>query len=810
MHDILSSRPGVAREMGLVGQSVKRLEDPRLITGQGNFLDDQKVPGLLYMHIARSTQAHARLLKIDTSRAAAAPGVRMVLTGIEVSREVLPLPVRWDTPGLRCTEYPLMADERVRYVGQPVALVVADDPFLAEDAAALISVDYEPLPPVVDVEEANAPGAPLLYPEWGTNESCDPVRMGDSERAAAAFAEADLVIKARLYSHRHSGFPLETRGCIAVPHPVERLLTLYSSTQAPNQVRTAVAWCLGIGENTIRVQAQDVGGGFGVKDQVYAEDVLVSHVARLLGKPVKWVEGRSESFYASTHAREQVHYAELAARCDGTVLAIRDEILYDQGAFSGSRGALPAMLTASMLPGPYAIKAAEVVVHVVVTNKVPAGAYRGFGMPQSTFVMERLLDMAAAEMGMDPAAIRRKNLLPPEQIPAFVTATGLRYDSGDYSQGFERALELLGYEEERRRQAELWAQGRYLGIGLAPFVETTALGPSVFQAMIGFLVPSYETVRVAMDMSGKVSVYAGITSIGQGAETALSQIAADALGVLLQDVRLLYGDTDTSPYSGLASVASRTTAVTGAAILQACEPLVAKLKLIASNRLETSPDDIEIRDGQVGVRGVPGTSVPLHEIARAAYFRGPDLPEGVKPGLSNEEIYDPPAVAFAYGTHAALVEVDPETGFVDVLKYAVCHDCGSMVNPALVEGQIHGGIAQGLGGALTEELPYDDRGQLLTTNFTNYHLPRAAGIPTILIEHMETPSPTIPGGFKGAGEGGVIPAPAAIVNAVADSLRPFGVTITATPLTPERLWDLVQHRRSARTDVTITRGKDQM
>jgi carbon-monoxide dehydrogenase large subunit len=803
---MLLSKPGMTH--GLVGQSVKRREDPRLITGRGMFLDDLKVPGLLSLCIARSTQAHARLLNIDTSRAAAAPGVRLVLTGAEINREVHPLPVRWDTPGLRCREYPLMADECVRYAGQAVALVVADDPFLAEDAAALIEVEYEPLPPVVDVEEAYAPGAPLLYNEWGTNESCDPVRMGDSERTAAAFAAADLVIKARLYSHRHSGFPLEPRGCLAVPHPVEQLLTLYSSTQAPNQVRTALSWCLGIGENTIRVQARDVGGGFGVKDQVYAEDVLVSHLARLLGKPVKWVEGRSESFYASTHAREQVHYAELAVRADGTVLAIRDEFLYDQGAFSHSRGALPAMLTASMLPGPYAIEAAEIVVHVVVTNKVPAGAYRGFGMPQSTFVMERLLDMTAAELGMDPADIRRKNLLPPEQLPAFVTATGLRYDSGDYPKAFQRALELLEYEEERRRQAELRAQGRYLGIGLAPFVETTALGPTGFQALIGFLIPSYETVGVVMDMSGRVSVHTGITSIGQGAETALSQIAADALGVPLQDVRVLYGDSD-GPYSGLASVASRTTAVTGAAILRACEPLMAKLKLIASNRLETNPDDIEIRNAQVGVRGVPGISVPLREIARAAYFRGPDLPEGVMPGLSNEEVYDPPAVAFAYGAHACLVEVDPETGFVDVLKYAVCHDCGPMVNPALVEAQIHGGVAQGLGGALMEVLPYDDRGQLLATNFTNYHLPRAAGIPTILIEHMETPSPTIPGGFKGAGEGGVIPAPAAIVNAVADALAPFGASITATPLTPERVWRLV-HRRSAQADVIITPRKDRM
>jgi len=779
---------------------VKRLEDPRLITGQGRFVDDLKVPGLLYAHIVRSSEAHARVQTIDTSRAAAAAGVRLVLTGAEINREVHPLPVRWDTPGLRCREYPLMADERVRYVGQPVALIVADDPFLAEDAAAYIEVAYEPLPPVVDVEEAFAPGATLLYDEWGTNETCDPVHMGQGD-CAAAFAEADLVIKERLYSHRYSGFPLETRGCIAVPHPLEQLLTVYTSAQAPNQVRTGIASCLGVGENSIRVQAWDVGGGFGVKDQVYPEEVLVSFAARRLGRPVKWIEGRSESFYASTHAREQVHYAELAVKNDGTVLAIKDTILYDAGAHHESRGALPSMLTASMLPGPYAFRAAEIVVHPIVTNKVPSGAYRGFGMTQSTFVMERLLDMAAAELGMDPAGIRRKNLLPPEQLPEFVTATGVQYDSGDYPEAFERALRLLGYEQERERQEQLRAQGRYLGIGLAPFVETTGLGPSGFQALLGFLIPSHETVRVVMDMTGKVTVHTGIMSIGQGAQTALSQIAADALGVPLEDVRVLYGDTDTSPYSGLASVASRGTTVGGAAILMACEPLTAKLKLIASNRLEVSPDDIDIRAGRVNVSGVPGKSVPISEIARAAYFRGPDLPTGVKPGLSNEEVYDPPAVAFAYGTHACVVEVDPETGFVEVQKYAVCHDCGTMVNPALVEAQVHGGVVQGLGGALMEELPYDARGQLLATNFTDYRLPRAAGVPDIQVEHMETPAPQIPGGFKGAGEGGVIPSPAAIANAVADALRPFGVTVTSTPLTPGRIWDLL-HPSQGQADTT--------
>ena len=815
MYDVLSSGQEVMRNPSIVGRRVKRQEDLHLITGRGRYVDDVKVPGLLYMSVVRSIEAHARILEIDTSRVSEASGARLVLTGPEINRQVRPLLVRWATPGLRCRDYLPMADERVRYVGQPVALVVADDPYLAEDAAAHIEIAYEPLPAIVDVEEAFASGAPLLYEEWGTNETCEPVRMGQGD-SAAAFAKADRVIKARLYSHRYSGFPLEPRGCIAVPNPVERmrqciadnglaqerlsavpyqveqLLTVYSSTQAPNQVRSALAGCLGVGENSIRVQAWDVGGGFGVKDQVYPEEVLAGYVAWKLGAPIKWIEGRSESFVASTHAREQVHYAELAVTRDGTVLAIKDEIFYDAGAHHESRGALPAMMTASMLPGPYTIAAAEIVVHPVVTNKVPSGSYRGFGMTQATFVIERLLDMAAAELGMDPAEIRRKNLLAPDQLPTFITATGNRYDSGDYPQALERVLRMLDYEEARKRQAELRAQGRYLGIGLAPYVESTGFGASPkYPKEIGFRIPSHETARVVMDMSGKVTVFTGIMPIGQGAQTALSQIAADALGVALPDVRLLFGDTDATPFSGLSSVASRGIVVGGAAIRLACEPILAKLKHIAAYRLKASPHEIEISEGHVFVRGVQGETRPVSEIAEAAYHGGPHLPPGEKPGLSNEEVYDPTGVTYGYGSHACLVEVEPETGFVEILKYAVCHDCGTMVNPALVEAQVHGGVVQGLGAALIEELPYNKDGQPLATNFTEYHLPRAEAMPLIEIEHLETPAPRVPGGFKGAGESGIIASPAAITNAVADALRPFGVSVTATPLTPSRIWELL-------------------
>lgn len=778
---------------GFIGQRVKRLEDSHLLTGKGAFVDDRKLPGVLHLVFVRSSMGHALIKHIDVSRASRHPGVKLVLTGAEVNRKVGPLPVLWQHPGLRCTQYHCMAAEKVLYAGQAMAFIVADDRYTAQDALDLVKVEYEPLPVVLNTAEALLPGSPLLFAEWGTNETFPPLTLigGDID---AAFAEADRVITAHLYSHRYSGIPMETRGCVATYDDADDLLTIYTSTQAPNQVRTGVSTCLGLSENALRVIARDVGGGFGIKDQVYPEEVLVSYAARFLGKPVKWIESRREHMQASTHAREQYHAVELAVKNDGTLLAIKDHILYDAGAHHTTRGALPAMITASSLPGPYTLKAASIEVRSVVTNKVPSAAYRGFGQTQATFVMERMIDLAAAELGMDPAEVRRKNFIAPEQVSTFVTATNVTYDSGDYPAAFEKVLDLFEYEEWRTRQQELRTQGRYLGIGLANFVESTGLGPAKFQEVIGFLIPSHETSRVEIDQSGKITVFTGITPIGQGTQTTFSQIAADTLGVGLADVRLVSGDTSASPYSGLSSVASRGTVVGGAALLLSCQKLQGKVRRIAGHLLEAAPADIEIRGGQAYVRGLPGKMLSLREIARVAYY-GANLPEGESPGLVHSETYDPLSIAFAYASHACLVEVDPETGVVEVLKYAVVHDCGTMVNPMLIEGQIHGGIAQGLGGALTEEFRYDALGQLLSDSLQKYHLPLAAGIPPIQVEHMETPAPHIPGGFKGSGEGGTIGSTAAIVNAVADALAPFGVSVTATPLTPDRVWSLIHESR---------------
>lgn len=786
---------------GLVGQRVKRLEDPHLLTGKGIFVDDRKAPGTLHLVFVRSSLGHARIKQIDMTQARLHPGVRLALTGVDVASKVRPLPVLWQHPGLRCTTYPCIATEKVLYAGQVIALIVADDRYTAQDALGLVAVDYESLPVVLDASTALLPDAPLLHEEWRTNETFPPFTMegGDID---AAFAQADRIIKADLYSHRHTGVPLETRGCLACYDRADGLLTLYTSTQAPNQVRTGIATCLDLGENSIRVIAGDIGGGFGIKEQVSPEEVLVSYAAHLLGKPVKWIESRREHMQASAHAREQLHTVELAFKNDGSILAIKDRMLYDAGAYHTARGALPAMITASSLPGPYALKAASIEVRSVVTNKTPSAAYRGFGQTQATFVMERMIDLVANELGMDPAEIRRKNFIPPEQVSTFVTATGATYDSGDYPAAFEKVLALLEYEQWRVRQRALRAQGRYIGIGLANFVETTGVGPAKFQAFVGMLVPGYETARVEIDQSGKVTVFTGITPIGQGTQTSLSQIAATTLGVDLRDVRLVSGDTDTSPYSGLSSAASRGTTVGGAALLKSCRKLQEKVKRIAGHLLEAAPADIEIDAGQAFVRGLPGKTLSLREIAQVAWY-GANLPDGEAPGLTQSETYDPPSLAFAYASHACLVEVDPETGITEVQRYAVVHDCGTMVNPLLVEGQVHGGIAQGLGGALTEELRYDASGLLLSDSLQTYHLPRAAGVPSILVEHLETPAPHIPGGFKGSGEGGTIGATAAIVNAVADALAPLEVKVMATPLTPDRIWRLIREAQAKRELIVL-------
>lgn len=786
----------IQQRPGSVGQPVKRREDARLLTGHGRFVDDIHLPGTLSLVFVRSSQAHARVRKIDTRACAALPGVVLVLTADQVKGQVKPIAVHWRHPENRNVENACLAEGKVRYVGEPLALVVAADRATAEDAAALVEVAYEPLAPVVDAEEAARPEAPLLYEGWGTNHPCPvlPIGNGDIE---AAFRRADRVIRVpRLISSRSTGVPMETRGCLAAYDPTDDVLLVYSSTQVPNQVRTALAQSLSLGESQVRVVAHDVGGGFGVKVQAYPEEVLVGYAARLLRRPVKWIEDRREHFVATTHARQQVHRdIELAVTDDGQLLGIRDHIIIDVGAHFTSRGPLAGVITASMLPGPYRIGAAAIEVEAVCTNKTPEGPCRGYGMPEAVYVMERVLDIAAAALGMDPAELRRRNLLRPEEIQGYQTATGVYYDNGDYPWAFERALQLLDYEGVRAHQREQRrlssaAERPLVGLGLSFVVEFTGLGPSWYLPLIGFPVPANEAAPVEIDLSGKVTLRTGITPVGQGTETALAQIAAAELGVPLEDVRVLWGDTDVCPYSGMSTAASRGIVVGGSALALSCRVLREKVGRIAAHLLEAAEGDIELREGCVYVAGEAEPRLTLREVALVAYL-GAGLPPGMTPGLAAREVFDPPAIPFSYAAHAALVEVDPATGQVEVCRYAVAHDCGTVVNPALVEGQIHGGVAQGIGAALQEELCYDEFGQPLTTTLQDYHPPRAAQVPPIVVAHLETPSPTNPLGAKGMGEGGTIGATAAVVNAVADALAPLGVTITRAPLTPERVWHLI-------------------
>jgi len=786
-----------------VGARVRRVEDPRLLAGRARFVDDVALPGMLHLVVVRSTHAHARLGRVDVSRALAAPGVVAALTGAEVEHLVDPLPVNTRVAGQRLLDSHVLAAHKVLHVGEPVAAVLAESRYLAEDAAELVEVEYEPLPAVTSVEQALAADAPLLYEDWGDNVVAElPLSNGDVE---AAFAAADHVFRETFRIHRHTGVPLETRGTVAAYEPLTGELTVWTSTQSPHPVRDGLARSLRLPAHKVRVVAADTGGGFGLKDQAYAEDVLAALLSMQLGRPVKWIEDRREHFLATAHAREQVHHVEVAVRADGTLLGVRDHLLADVGAHLHKVGIGPTMFAGLMLPGPYRFGAYACRVQAVVTNKTPCAAYRGFGQPEAAFVMERLMDLVARALGRDPADLRRQNMLRPDELPGR-SASGQGYDSGDYPGTLERALAAIDYDSFRRRQAEERggtdgahgahggggaSNGRhYLGIGLAAYVQASGLGPSKVLGRGGSRGAGFESARVVMDPQGRVTVYTGVSPHGQGLATTLAQLCADALGVRFEDVTIVSGDTAVCPYSPLGTAGSRSAVVGGASLLQAAEQIRDKLARLAAYRLEAAPEDVAFADRQAFVRGAPTRRVAVADLADALHLAH-DLPAGLTPGLEEHAVYDPPDFTMANAVHAAVVEVVPATGEVRLLRYAVANDCGVVLNPTIVEGQIHGGVAQGLGGALLEELVYDASGQLLTTSLLDYLLPTAAEMPPLAVEHLQSPSPFTPGGMKGMGEGGCIGALAAIANAVADALAPWDARITSLPLRPETLLRLM-------------------
>jgi carbon-monoxide dehydrogenase large subunit len=761
----------------LVGKKVRRREDPRLITGTATYVDDIKMPGMHHAVVVRSPHAAAKIKGIALEAAKQLPGVVAIFTGEDV-KHLGPVPCGASLPGLRVPHHHLLAQDRVYFVGHPVAVVVATDRYIARDAADLVEVDYEPLTAVADPEKAMAAGAPAVHPEWPDNLAFTFHQDGgDIERA---FRDAEVVVKQRITSQRLIPCPMETRGVVAAWHQHERSLTLYTSTQVPHLLRTLVAGILGVAEHHFRVVAPEVGGGFGCKLQVYAEEALMGFVAMRLGKPVKWIESRRENFLTTIHGRGHVDYFELAAKRDGTMLGMKLKLIQDIGAYHQLLTPAIPTLSVLMMPGLYRFKNISADVIGVFTNCVPTDAYRGAGRPEATHGIERMVDVLAAELKMDPAEIRLKNFVGNDQFP-FPTGTGLVYDSGDYAAPLRHAMEEVDYAKLRKEQEDGRKQGKLIGIGLSTYGELCGVGPSPALPVGG-----WEGATVKVEPTGKVTVLTGASPHGQGEETTFAQLVADELGVDIDDVSVLHGDTALVQY-GIGTFGSRGTAVGGTALYYALQELKAKVKKFGCALLGCNT--VTFSSGHC-IDEATGKSVSFPEIAFAAY-RGLTLPPNTQPGLVSTHFWEPPNFTFPFGAHLVVSEVDRETGDIQILRYIAVDDCGNIINPLLVAGQVHGGVAQGLGQALWEQAVYDDNGQLLTGELTDYAIPKARFMPLIESSHTVTPSPVNPLGVKGVGEAGTIGCSPAVVNSVVDALSPLGVRHIDMPLTPEKIWKLI-------------------
>ncbi|HXG42396.1 MAG TPA: xanthine dehydrogenase family protein molybdopterin-binding subunit [Dehalococcoidia bacterium] len=767
-----------------IGARVKRNEDVPLITGGGAYVDDLHLPGMVYLTFVRSPLAHARVMGIDVARAAALPGVVAVLTGQETRAMSAPLPTSMTIPGLRVPEHHLLALDRVRFVGEPVAVVVSVDPYVGRDAAELVQVDYDPLPAVVDPERALEADAPVLHPEFGDNVAYRlPLGSlgGDIE---AALKEAHVIVRQRMENQRLVPNSMEPRGVVARYDPAEGRLAVWLSTQAPHLMRSQLAPLLGLPEHRIRVIAPHVGGAFGAKLNPYPEEVLAAALALRLGRPVKWTETRSEHMVATSHGRGQVAYLEVGARRDGTITGIRARIIADLGAYLHILTAVGPLQTAMMMTGCYRIPVVHLEVVGVFTNKTPVDPYRGFGRAEAAFYLERLMDILARELDMDPVELRRRNFIPRDAFP-HATPTGHVLDSASSEESLARALELLDYQRLRARQAEWRRQGRYVGVGIATYLWRAGFPSVAVPPGLDFIKGGWETATVRVDPSGTVTVLTGVSPHGQGLETTLAQIAGDVLGVSPAEVRVLHSDTDLVNY-GMGTMGSRSLTVGGSAVLLAAQALRDKMAQIAAKVLEAGPSDLVFEEGRVCVRGFVERGISFKELAALAY-RGLDLPPGVGPGLEATAYFDPPNFSSPNGTHACVVEVDAETGRVRILRYIAVDDCGRVINPMVVEGQLHGGIAQGIGQALMESAQYGDDGQVLSSSFMGYPLPKAGDVPAIEVQLLEGQTAINPLGARGVGEGGTVAAPPAVVNAVMDALAPLGIRHIDMPLLPERV-----------------------
>ena len=765
------------------GERVERREDLPLLTGQGSFTDDLKLPGMLHAAVLRSPHAHAKIRTIDVAAARALPGVAAVLIHDDLGSAGKDIPLLQPNPLLAARMPTLLAREEVRYVGEPVAFVVADDRYMAEDALDLIEVVYEPLAVVSDAEAALKDRAPLVYPEVANNvASRFTLGFGD---IAVAFAGGDIVLRRRLKIHRGAGQAMECRAVLAEYDRRANRFTLWSATQAPHLIGRIASQVLGMDEWQVRVIApHDVGGGFGPKAIFYPEEGLVPFAARALGRPVKWTEDRREHFLSTNQERDQYHDAEIVLTRDGKILGFRDSVVFDTGAYV-PWGIVEPWITATTIPGPYKLPAFQVNMEVVYTHKVPVTPVRGAGRPQAVFAMERMMDLAARELQLDPAEIRRRNFIQPEEMPfpmglVYRDGAPVTYDSGDYPECLSKAQELIAYDGFRLEQSAARREARYLGVGVAVYVEGTGLGP-------------YEGAIVQVESSGKVLVTTGATPQGQGHVTTMAQIAAQELGIGVDDVSVITGDTGAIPF-GIGTFASRIAVNAGNSIAMAAREVREKALVIAANLLEANKDDLELEDGRVFARGAPAKSISLGTLALTAAGAKPGytLPPGVQPGLQATHYFSPSQAAYAAGAHVITVAVDVRTGDVKILNYTVAHDCGRVINPLIVDGQVQGGVAHGIGNCFYEELIYDDNGQLLNASFMDYLMPTAREVPTAKVAHVEVVCPLNPLGVKGVGEGGTIPSAAAFAAAVEDALAPFGVTVTEVPLSPEKVRKLLR------------------
>ena len=771
------------------GSGIRRREDPRLLTGGAMYTDDLTLPNMVHAVMVRSPHAHARIKHIDVSAARSAPGVVAVYIGADID-SLQATPCAWLLPNanLKVAKYPCVASDVVRYVGDIVAVVVAETPAQAYDAADLVVVDYESLPCVLDPQKSLEPGAPQLHDDVPNNIAFKwTVAGGDVD---AAFAKAEVVVKERIVQQRLIPTAMEPRAAFAKWGGASGELTLWNTTQNPHILRFLTSVVTGIPEDKLRVIAPEVGGGFGSKIAAYPADFLTVFCARKLNRPVKWNETRSENYQATTHGRDHIQEVEVAATRDGKILGLRATSWSAMGAYlSTAAPGIPTILHGLMLSGVYDIPAIKEDVYGVYTNATPVEAYRGAGRPEATFIVERMVDKLAAAIGMDPVAVRQKNFIP-KFDNGHAVVTGLTYDSGDYQASLQKLLDHVKYDELRTEQQAARAEGRLVGIGVGTYVEICGLGPSQVAGAIGFQGGLWESAIVRVHPTGKVHVFIGASPHGQGEETTFAQLVASEIGVGVDDVKVFHGDTDTTPM-GWGTYGSRTTAVGGAALILATRKVKEKAKLVAAHLLEAAVEDMDYADGKFFVKGSPDKAKTIQDIALMANVAW-NMPPGIESGLEASMFYDPPNFTYPFGSHLALVEIDRETGHVHLKRYVAVDDCGPQINPVIVEGQVHGGVVQGIGQALWEEAVYDEFGQLITGSMLDYALPRADCLPEIEVLSTVTPSPHHPLGLKGIGEAGTIASTVTVYNAVIDALAPLGVETLRMPMTAERVWRAMQ------------------